>query len=272
MSDAGKLRVTLRAAGALGAVLLVGVGLVWGSDIVAALQTSWPTAPAEATAAAKPNGARAATGVRPQTVSEAQAAPGTTVESGGIAALADADWVRRAAQATGIPERALTAYAGAAITLATEQPTCGIGWNTLAGVGEVESHHGTFGGGSVRPNGDTLPHIIGVALDGNGVAAIPDTDGGRLDGDTQWDRALGPMQFIPSTWSLWGADGTGDGKKDPHQIDDAALAAGRYLCSMGGGSLTNQVNWERAIAGYNDSHDYAVRVSTATQQYALATR
>lgn len=46
------------------------------------------------------------------------------------------------------------------------------------------------------------------------------------------------MQFIPSTWSNggpdgtgWGADGNGDGKKDPHNVFDAALAAGGYLCA-----------------------------------------
>ncbi len=33
----------------------------------------------------------------------------------------------------------------------------------------------------------------------NGTQAIRDTDAGQLDGDSIWDRAVGPMQFIPST-------------------------------------------------------------------------
>ncbi|WP_447407116.1 lytic murein transglycosylase, partial [Clostridium perfringens] len=83
--------------------------------------------------------------------------------------------------------------------------------------------------------------IRGPALDGDGVAAIADTDGGRWDGDTLWDRAVGPMQFIPDTWSRWGADGNGDGAADPNQIDDAALATARYLC--GASAMTDAAGW-----------------------------
>ena len=38
---------------------------------------------------------------------------------------------------------------------------------------------------------------------------------GRLDGDDTWDRAVGPMQFIPSTWAWSGRDGDGDGVAQP---------------------------------------------------------
>ena len=46
-----------------------------------------------------------------------------------------------------------------------------------------------------------------------------------------YDRAVGPMQFIPSTWSVIGVDGDNDGKRNPQDIDDAALATAVYLCS-----------------------------------------
>ena len=45
------------------------------------------------------------------------------------------------------------------------------------------------------------------------------------------DRAVGPMQFLPASWARYGADGNGDGVRDPHQLDDAALAAAAYLCA-----------------------------------------
>ena len=120
----------------------------------------------------------------------------------------DPDWVREVAQRTGIPERVFGAYAGAALLMWEEAPECGLGWNTLAGIGAVESHHGTIGGTYIKANGYPSRRIVGVSLDGGqNVAQIPDTDNGRLDGDSQWDRAVGPMQFIPSTWARWAADG-----------------------------------------------------------------
>lgn len=38
-------------------------------------------------------------------------------------------------------------------------------------------------------------------------------------------RALGPMQFLPGTWSRYAADGDGDGKADVQNVFDASLAA-----------------------------------------------
>jgi hypothetical protein len=64
-----------------------------------------------------------------------------------------ADWVIRAAGQTGIPERALQAYVAAAEAVNATDPTCGIGWNTVAAVGSVETAHGTYGGGSLTASG-----------------------------------------------------------------------------------------------------------------------
>ncbi len=168
------------------------------------------------------------------------------------------------------PRPALGAYANATLRLADEQPGCRLSWPTLAGIGAVESGHGTFGGLALGPDGRAERPIIGVPLNGTGVAQIADTDGGALDGDAQWDRAVGPMQFIPSTWSRWGADADGDGLSDPHSVDDSTLAAGRYLCASGG-DLTRGDAWNRAILAYNHSVDYvdAVR-SRADMQFATA--
>ena len=101
----------------------------------------------------------------------------------------------------------------------------------LAAIGEVESS--SLRGRSLDARHDVVPPVIGVALNGSGFASIRDTDGGRLDGDPVWDRAVGPMQFIPGTWRAWGADGNGDGVADPQNIEDATLTAARYLCAGG---------------------------------------
>ncbi|MEU4843510.1 lytic transglycosylase [Streptomyces gilvosporeus] len=160
----------------------------------------------------------------------------------------------------GIPTTVLAAYKNAAARMEADAPGCRLPWQLLAGIGKVES--GQARGGAVDAAGTTLTRILGPRLNGHGFARIGDTDGGLLDGDTTLDRAVGPMQFIPSTWSNggpggagWGADGNGDGKKDPHNIFDAALAAGRYLCA-GGRDLSVAHDLHRAVLGYNDSSAY----------------
>ena len=179
---------------------------------------------------------------------------------------ADPAWTARTAAATGIPERALRAYASAALTLKAEQPGCGLGWNTLAGIGAIESAHGTHSGGNLDEAGYPQPAIRGIPLDGTASAAIGDTDGGAWDGDATWDRAVGPLQFIPATWQRWGADGNGDGVADPNQIDDAALAAGRYLCAAG--EMTSATGWRRAIFSYNHLDSYVDDVAAMANAYA----
>ena len=77
-----------------------------------------------------------------------------------------------------------------------------------------------------------MPGIYGIPLNGsNKTAEILDTDAGQYDNDTTYDRAVGPMQFIPSTWSVVGVDADGDGVRNPQDIDDAALGTAVYLCS-----------------------------------------
>ena len=116
----------------------------------------------------------------------------------------------------------------------------------------------------------TLGGQLRSVVDGSdGVQAIPDTDHGRLDGDSRWDRAVGPMQFIPMIWAKWGSDGNGDGVADPNQIDDAALAAGRLLCA-GGDDLTQPYDWRHAVLQYNASGSYADLVLAKANAYARA--
>ncbi|MFF2051037.1 lytic transglycosylase domain-containing protein [Leifsonia sp. NPDC058194] len=202
--------------------------------------------------------------------STAAAAPGTVTVTGGNASRVSRSWAADVARRTGIPLRAVLAYAGAATALAAEAPGCRLGWTTLAGLGAVESHHGTIGGSAPQPDGTVQPPILGPRLDGTDYDAIPDTDGGRYDGDARWDRAVGPFQFIPSTWEQWGADGSGDGVADPQQLDDAALTAGRYLCSYG--DLSRPASWRSAIFAYNHLDSYVDAVAAAANAAAASAR
>jgi hypothetical protein len=154
----------------------------------------------------------------------------------------------------GIPATALKAYQNAADILGRELPACHIDWALIASIGRIESNHAR--GGYVDGFGTTREPILGPQLNGQGgFAAIPDTDQGLLDTDPVWDRAVGPTQFIPATWKGYAADGNGDGKSDPNNLFDAALATGRYLCS-GGFDVAKPDQLRGAIYRYNNSDTY----------------
>lgn len=161
--------------------------------------------------------------------------------------------VRRVLAESGIPATVLRAYRHAEASVGATDPGCRLPWELLAAIGKVES--GQARGGAVDRAGTTLGRITGPPLDGRGFALIRDTDGGAHDGDTVYDRAVGPMQFLPSTWARWGTDGNGDGRADPNNVFDAALAAGHYLCA-GDRDLGRPADLDRAILSYNYSRSY----------------
>jgi membrane-bound lytic murein transglycosylase B len=150
---------------------------------------------------------------------------------------------------------------------AASQPSCGVAWWALAGVSRVEGRHGTFGGATLRADGQVSRPIIGIPLDGaNATLLIGDTDGGAIDGDPVFDRAVGPMQFIPSTWDRWSRDGNGDGVRDPQNIYDATAAAAAYLCS--GRRLVDDAGLRAGYFSYNRSDAYVARVLSFAHSYA----
>ncbi len=177
-------------------------------------------------------------------------------------------WAAERAPRLEIPVEALKAYAYAAKVAQVENPKCHLAWTTLAGIGMVESHNGTYGGATIAPNGDVSPPIRGVRLDGtDGNMEIVDGDGGHLDGDPVYARAMGPMQFIPETWRLYGVDANNDGVISPDNFDDAALSAAGYLCWTGK-DLATPRGWMNALRAYNLSDTYAKTVRDWATAYA----
>lgn len=167
----------------------------------------------------------------------------------------------------GIPVVALTAYRHAADLADRANIHCGLSWTLLAAIGRVESDHGRLGGAGLLTSGLSTHRIIGIPLDGNGTALVLDTDHGRLDGDPVFDRAVGPMQFIPSTWADYATDGNGDGIADPFNIFDAAAAAAKYLCGAGQ-DLRSRIGTVRAVLTYNYSDSYVATVLSLAATYA----
>jgi hypothetical protein len=147
----------------------------------------------------------------------------------------------------GMTTVAYDAYHRAGVALAAERPTCGLRWELLAAIGRTESGHGM---GRLDSTGKTSPPILGPSIGA-------DTDHGEIDTDPARDHAVGPMQFIPSTWRSYGADGNGDGIIDINNIYDESLAAGRYLCVAAGSlTLNTKEGVTKAILSYNPNQEY----------------
>jgi len=163
-----------------------------------------------------------------------------------------------------IPSMALAAYRNAEAKMAATAPGCGVSWNLLAGIGRIESMHAN--GGATDARGTAVRPIYGPSLDGTlpGNEVIVQS---RSSERVVYARALGPMQFLPGTWSRYAADGDGDGKADVQNVFDASLAAARYLCS-GGLNLRNQPDVLAAILRYNNSMAYARNVLGWAAAYA----
>lgn len=160
-----------------------------------------------------------------------------------------------------IPLVAYEAYRDASDAAPTIADGCAVDWTVIAGIGQMESAHGRVHGGELASNGDVRPPIRGTALDGTrGTSAVPDTEDGEFDGDAEWDRAMGPLQFIPSTWRELGRDGNGDGVADPDNLYDAALAAVAHLCLLAPGDFADRGDLRAALVVYNASGRYADEV------------
>lgn len=155
-------------------------------------------------------------------------------------------WAQRTASLTGIPATAVRAYAAAQLSAPAR---CHLGWTTLAGIGWIESGHGSHGGSVLQTNGETSVPITGPQLDGG------------------LGQAMGPMQFIADTWNRWATDGDGDGTVDINNINDAAATAARYLCADGR-DLANASDWAAAIYSYNHAQWYVDEVYAAANTYA----
>jgi hypothetical protein len=130
--------------------------------------------------------------------------------------------------ANGIPANYLALYKKAG-------EDYGIPWNVLAGIGKVESGHGT--------------------------SKLPGVQSGE-----NFAGAGGPMQFLQGTWNQFGVDGNGDGKKDRYDPADAIPAAANYLRHNHGNEGGNKLR--KAIWFYNHSWDYVDLVLSWAKKYA----
>ncbi|BCJ53872.1 hypothetical protein Asp14428_53470 [Actinoplanes sp. NBRC 14428] len=185
-------------------------------------------------------------------------------------------WAQQTGTRVGIPVVAVQAYGYAELVVARTAPSCHLSWTTIAAIAKVESSHGSANGAVLGADGSVSPPILGLPLDGKGGRQlIADTDQGLLDKDTRFDRAMGPLQFIPQTWNEISAgnavDADNNGVSDPNDIDDASLATALYLCK-GGRDLSKPDAWWDAILSYNAVRPYAQKVYEAANEYGVRSR
>jgi hypothetical protein len=183
-----------------------------------------------------------------------------------------AGWAQSTGTRAGIPVVATQAYGYAELVLTRTTPNCHLSWTTLAAIAYVESDHGHFQNSVLGADGTVAPPIYGLPLNGQGGRQmIADTDHGVIDGDPTYDRAVGPLQFIPSTWEKYKVDADNNGVADPQNINDASLTAGIYLC-QNGRDLSKPADWEAAIFSYNAVQPYADKVFQTANQYGQKSR
>ncbi|HWE90071.1 MAG TPA: lytic transglycosylase domain-containing protein [Pseudonocardiaceae bacterium] len=233
--------------------------------LVSAMETATLSALSASPAAAQyprrpapAGGVAAASAGNPLFPAPAAPSKGDTVVSGppGPGHTAPADVLLTGAY--GIPATVLDSYRRAATTVDQRNSGCDLGWALLAAIGKVESNHAE--GGDVTPDGEMINPVFGPALNGaSGTAAIQ-------GGAGQWARAMGPMQFIPSSWAMWATDGNGDGTADPQNVYDASATAARYLCAAGG-DLSTPDGMSAAVWSYNHSESYLTTVLGWYQAY-----
>ena len=194
-------------------------------------------------------------------------APGRSGEVGLGVGSSPATSVVGSLKATGIPASALRAYALAQAAMVEGDEACHLPWTLMAAIGRVESNHGRVDESTLTRQGKAVPAIVGPSLDGGpGLPHVADTDEGVFDQDGSFDRAVGPMQFLPETWRSIGIDADRDSKLDPQDVDDATLAGAVYLCS-GSDDLATPSGLATALGRYNSSPEYADLVVAVKSAY-----
>jgi hypothetical protein len=247
---------------------VAGAGVITAGVVLLAASAAAPTGPAAAPGSPEQDRTVAGDQATPRGTGGTRRLPSVYQAAGTVENVDDSGAVIPAVFTGDIPATVLKAYRNARDLINSAQPGCHLPLELLEAIGKVETNHAR--NGLVDATGTTLTPILGPVLDGNGFAAIPDTDGGRFDGDQAWDRAVGPMQFIPGTWAGWFADGNGDHRADPHNVYDASLAAARYLCAANR-DLGTPDGLTEAIYSYNHSTSYRNLVLAWMSTYANGT-
>ncbi len=260
-------------------LVLIVVGVVAGAiaiPMTAGSRQAAPIATASGDAAPGPtlsDGLVPLPSTGPPVTGDVTTSPGATTAPPAGVRPADvlAAWANQTGTKLDVPWVAMQAYGYAELVIDKTRPECNLKWTTLAAIGKIESNHGRHNA-TLGNDGESSPRILGPVLDGtNNTQRIVDTDRGVMDGDITYDRAVGAMQFIPSTWKQHEIDADNDGLKDVNDIDDAALAAGNYLC-QGGRNLDLATDWWNAILSYNDVRPYAQAVFDAASDYGSRSR
>ena len=178
-------------------------------------------------------------------------------------------WAEQRAAALEIPVTALEAYGYAARVAEVENPKCHIAWTTLAGIGQVESHHGTYRDATLFPNGDVTSADQGCASRrhqrhhahrrqrGQTGPTASRARRGRWDRCSSFPRPGGYTGWTPTTT----ASSARTTSTTPH-------SRRRAICVGAERISPHPRGWITALWAYNDSDVYARAVRDWATAYA----
>jgi hypothetical protein len=156
-----------------------------------------------------------------------------------------------------------------AIAVAWMPTSCHLRVSVLAAMGQVGSR--SLQDHDLDHQHRAIPSVYGERQRRPKAVRAPDTDGGTFDGDARWDRPVGPLAFLVPTWRVAQVDGDGDGRRDPQDIEDAAVSAARLLC-IDGTDLGITGDLRAALGAFGHSTAYTQSVLRWINEFDAAER
>lgn len=162
-----------------------------------------------------------------------------------------------------LPGAAYSAYLRASSAVRTSDPDCDVPAALLVGIGRIMGNHGRSASSILSTAGVSSSPMQGLI-----GSAVPDTDGGIIDGTSTADLRVGPLQLLPAQWIEF--DPQEEIASSPNWIFSSAIVASRVLCSTGN-DLSKDDGIRRALNLFTANPSLSQAILGSARQAARAT-